>query len=65
MSLISRCAHYCERYGECWRVLWALKAYESVHGEKHPAERALMPYGDPPPCLVPKREPVDETGTDR
>lgn len=60
---LERCAHYCAKYGDCWRVLWALKAYATEHGEKHPAERALDALGDPPPCLVPKREPTKGTNS--
>jgi hypothetical protein len=54
---LEHCAHHCQHYGKCWHVLWALRAYESVNGEKHPAEKALWSYGYPPACL--KAHPPD------
>lgn len=54
MGYMDRCLRYCAHYEMCAPVLAAFREYEKMHAEKHPAERALMSFGDPPACLIPK-----------
>ena len=39
---IDSCARYCQNYERCRAIIWALKAYERTHEEKHPMEKVFF-----------------------
>ena len=47
------CSRYCQRYNECWPIIWALKSYERLHEEKHPIERLFFSEWSVPHCHKP------------
>ena len=47
------CQHHCANYGECWPIIWALKAYERRHDKKHDIERLFFSGRSMPYCHKP------------